>query len=351
MRTVALALAVAGVVSAQSSLIPTNITQSCTSFLNTLNSDTTLQNCVNPLINATNTFSPTGAFNISQSDINSTLSTLCSSPGCADSTVRSLLSTFYSNCSAELTSQTQYNAQVRELYDILYVFQPLKAAVCAIDSSNQEYCVTEITTGAAKANASASSAAASPSASGNGSVLITSSFLADVGLSPLEVAAQNLYISVTVNAATLSKRFLNMLSSRQAAQDTFASIVTPNTTTYRNTNLPFLFLQPDMPSSQLCTPCTREIMVQYVKWETQYPYALGLSASPILGGQSALWSNITSTCGTAFINGITAEVGLSPASLNSTSAAAPRWGNGNGHASATAVVGVAVVAGAMALLG
>jgi hypothetical protein len=50
-------------------------------------------------------------------------------------------------------------------------------------------------------------------------------------------------------------------------------------------------------------------MVAYIKWESKQPYALGLSQSPILGGQSALWSAINSTCGSAYVNAITSEVG------------------------------------------
>lgn len=50
-------------------------------------------------------------------------------------------------------------------------------------------------------------------------------------------------------------------------------------------------------------------MVAYIKWESKQPYALGLSQSPILGGQSALWNAINSTCGAAYVNAITSEVG------------------------------------------
>jgi hypothetical protein len=216
------------------------------------------------------------------------------------------LSSFYSSCQAELTSKDSYNSQIRELYDILYVVNPLQGAVCAIDSANQEYCVNEIIA-AEKANATGSASAA-PSASGvtNGTLL---SNLAVVGdWSPVSIAAENLYLTIATGASSLSKRVVNMISSRQA-QQSFATIITPNATTYRNTNLPFLFLDPSMSSKALCTPCTREIMVAYIKWESKQPYALGLSQSPILGGQSALWSAINSTCGATYVNAITSEVG------------------------------------------
>jgi hypothetical protein len=138
-----------------------------------------------------------------------------------------------------------------------------------------------------------------------------------------------------------------MIARDSVQQSSFATVVTPNTTTYRTTNLPFLFLQPSFTSSQLCTPCTREVMVAYIKWESAVPYALGLSASPILGGQIELWNAINSTCGTTFINAINAEVGVIDAASNITSSAEAVFQGSS--AATTAVVGVAFVAGAMAL--
>ena len=217
------------------------------------------------------------------------------------------MTNFYASCQPELTSKDSYNSQVRELYDILYVVNPLQGAVCAIDSANQEYCVNEII--AAEKAHSTASASASASASGIANNTMFQNLATIGGLSPVSFAAENLYITVTAGAQSLSKRVINMLSSRQAQAQSYATIITPNATTYRNTNLPFLFLDPTMSSSALCTPCTREIMVAYIKWESRQPYALGLSQSPILGGQSALWNAINSTCGATFVNAITSEVG------------------------------------------
>ena len=64
-----------------------------------------------------------------------------------------------------------------------------------------------------------------------------------------------------------------------------------------------------MKSSDLCTPCTREVFVSYIKWESQQPYALGLSQSPILGGQGALWNAVNATCGATYTNAVVSEVG------------------------------------------
>jgi hypothetical protein len=340
-------------IQSDSALIPSNITASCSSFLTTLNADTSIQDCVTPLINATAAYTPTAGSNASSTDIQDTLTTLCKSDGCADSAIRGWLSGFYSNCSAELTSSTEYNAQVRELYDVLYVVNPLRKAVCSIDSGNQDFCVKSIVSGAnnstssasASGSASGSAASASGSAAASGSVML-SSFAAT--WNPIQVAANNLYISVPVAASDMTKRVVNMFSRQeQADQKVFASIITPNMTTYRNTNLPFLFLQPTMKQSTLCTPCTREVMVSYIKWETAFPYALGLSQSPILGGQSELWNAINATCGPTYVKAITSEVGIAAASFNSSSGALSLSGSSG---IGSIIAGSAFVAGAISLL-
>lgn len=310
MQYFALALVAAALANAQANntLIPSGISAGCSTFLTQLNSDAELAACVQPLINATSSFSPTSGNNLTESDINFTLADICkTTSGCSDGTIRSWLSNFYSSCSAELTSTASYASQVRELYDILYVVNPLQGAVCAIDSANQEYCVNQIIANERNATATASaSASASASAVANNTLLNLA--VGDSTWSPVSFAADHLYITLDI-AGSLTKRMLNLLSSRQNQAQNFATVITPNATTYRNTNLPFLFLQPDMSSSALCTPCTREVMVAYIKWESKQPYALGLSQSPILGGQSALWNAINSTCGTAYVNAITSEVG------------------------------------------
>ncbi|WVQ81478.1 hypothetical protein IAT38_003602 [Cryptococcus sp. DSM 104549] len=364
MKFAILAAALAGVANAQSNstgnstdsiLIPSNITSSCSSFLSSLNADSTLSSCVTPLINATASFSPVAAAatNLTDDTINYTLASICkTNTGCSDSIIRGWLAKFYSECYAELASSTGYNSDVRELYDILYVVNPLKGAVCSIDSSNQEYCVNQIVAAESSSNSTASSnstSAANSTAAGNSTSLFVSFAAADSVLAPVQLAAANLYIEVSSGAASLKKRVLDTVLSRRAAQVVnTATVITPNATTYKSTNLPFLFLQPSMASSALCTPCTREVMVAYVKWETQVPYALGLKQSPILGGQSALWSAINGTCGSAYVNAILAQVGS--LTSNSSSAAGSVFVGQSGVAGLTAVVGAAFAAGIVGLL-
>ncbi|BEI85207.1 hypothetical protein CcaverHIS002_0506080 [Cutaneotrichosporon cavernicola] len=277
---------------ASSSLIPSGISSGCTTFLESLNADQNLQTCVNPLIQATNAFSPVSGKNPSSSDLTSALKTMCSASGCDQSYVVGKLNEFYSACRSEIDSG---NSKVAELYDVLYVFTPLKGAVCSVDSGSQAYCVNSIRKAGASSN---------PGPAGSKSFASSVNAVAAIANS----AADYLY-----NAAGFSKR---------AASQSFASVVTPNATTYRNTNLPFLFLQPDMTKDQLCTSCTRQIMVNYIKYENGIVYGPGLSNSPILGGQSGLWNGIKTVCGDAFTGAIVTEAGGSLPSSNALSRAA-----------------------------
>lgn len=332
-------------------MIPSNISTSCTTFLNTLNADNTLASCVTPLIEATASFSPAVESSLSQTNITSTLSTICksaaaanSTTGCSDGVIRSWLAQFYQNCQAELTDAVNYSTAVRELYDLLYVVNPLQAAVCAKNSGTQKYCVLEIVASAANVTANATATA-------NGTTLV--SFAAVDGWNPVAFAAEHFYI-LTKTSTSLARRVLSYVVSRQDASETESAgaanatspnatladtLIQPNVTTYKTTNLPFLFLQPTMSAAQLCTPCTRAVLVAYVKWEARQPYALGLSQSPILGGQLALWNAIEKTCGSAFTQAVTTEAGVLAAG-NTTSAAASPAGVAKG-----AVV-LAVAAGA-----
>ncbi|WWC91124.1 uncharacterized protein L201_006065 [Kwoniella dendrophila CBS 6074] len=362
MKYAVLALALAGVSQAQSNstsntLIPSNITSSCSTFLDSLNNDGTLSSCVTPLINATASFSPTAQTNLTEDSINYTLASICkSNAGCSDSTIRGWLANFYSQCYTELTSPTAYNSDVRELYDILYVVNPLKGAVCSINSGNQEYCVNEIvaseknTTGtAASANSTASATPAT-----NNTLFANLAATASDLTNPIQYAAQNLYVEVSVAASSLGKRFVeNVLNRRQdgAQSVNMVTVIKPNTATYKSTNLPFLFLQPSMASSALCTPCTREVLVAYVKWETQVPYALGLKQSPILGGQSDLWNAINSTCGVSFINAIKSEVGALAQNFSSSAQSSTNFFVAqNGVSSMSLMVGATFFTGLVALL-
>lgn len=300
---------------------------------------------MNPLINLTRAYSPTNANGsaeaVTSSQITSTLASLCSaSSGCSDDLIRSYLSQFYAACSVELTDPTAYSAQVREIYDYLYVLNPFRGAVCAKDSSSQRYCVLEIANSAlasstkanANATANADSNSNSTSASNSSSSAAVNSTnpatnatnmiainsyatytnLAQEVLGPVAQAAANLIVYTKSSSSSIAKRFLNARAPEdESVLETIENtLISPNTTTYRLTSLPYLFLQPNMSSSLLCASCTKTVMAAYASWEAQIPYALGLSSSPILGNQMALWQGISETCGANFTQSITDLAGI-----------------------------------------
>lgn len=232
---------------------------------------------------------------------------MCSASGCDQNYVVGKLNAFYSACRSEIDSG---NSKVADLYDVLYVFTPLKGAVCSVDSSSQAYCVNAIR----KSGASAAKGPAN---------------------STVHAANTNAVVSIANAAADFIFELVPGLQKRAPASQSFASIVTPNATTYRNTNLPFLFLQPDMTKEQLCTSCTRQIMVTYIKYENAIGYGPGLGNSPILGGQSGLWNGIKTVCGDSFTGAIVSEAG----------GALPT----SGAVSRAAAPAIAVVAGVAAL--
>ncbi|KAJ3742857.1 hypothetical protein DFH05DRAFT_1536042 [Lentinula detonsa] len=174
---------------AQDSLIPSNVDTSCSSFLESLNNNSTIQSCLSPMIEASSSSTPSA----------STLSTICSTSICDDSLFRSTLSSFASACSSELTS----NSDVIGLYDVLYIISPMKTALCS-KSDSGSFC-------ALTATSTSSSAAAS--ASGD-------------------------------SAATIAS---------QAQQYISTSSGTVNTTTFAATNLAFMFIQSTLTSAQCTT--------------------------------------------------------------------------------------------------
>ncbi|KIP03019.1 hypothetical protein PHLGIDRAFT_20325 [Phlebiopsis gigantea 11061_1 CR5-6] len=121
--------------------IPTGISSGCSSYLTKLDSDTSLQSCLNSLANATAAFGPGGSGSASPDSVKSAISTLSSGSSCSETTIRGTLTDFYGACQEELTSNL--NAAAVQIYDVLYTIIPLvKAATSKDDSGN--FCATEI---------------------------------------------------------------------------------------------------------------------------------------------------------------------------------------------------------------
>ncbi|KAG6864611.1 hypothetical protein C0991_008289 [Blastosporella zonata] len=222
----------------------------------------------------------------SSAKVGSTLGSLCSSSvtaNCPESLIRSTLTDFYAACPAELSSNI--NADVLSIYDILYTLSPLMTAACSKDDSGN-YCTTQTKL---------------PSTS--------------------QTAAQ--------------------------IQAVLSSGSTPNLNTYSTNNIAFFFLQSSLSSTDLCNVCSRNIMTAYLNFEAKLPYAPGLSNSLVLGGQTALYNGIVSTCGSTFLSGagVQAAGGLSGGHLQD-SGAAPTLSKSHGFIAAAIGVFAVVVSSA-----
>lgn len=248
----------AGASSTASALIPSGISQGCSSYLSSLNSDSTLYSCASPLIQATSQFGAAANGSASSSAVASAVKSFCSSASssCSDSNIKTQLASFYSACTAELTSTA--NQDVIRMYDALYAITPLKQAVCAQDDSGN-YCISSIAS-AAKSN------------------------------NNMATAQKYLWYP-----STTAKRAVTSIQA--------------NSTTFTNYNLPFLLLTPSTPSSTLCTSCTRSILTSYINFESSVPYGPGLDKSTLLSGQTALYKGVVSTCGENFMSGAVQAAG------------------------------------------
>jgi len=219
---------------------------------------------------------------------------------------------FYSACSAELT--TSVNDDVLRNYDALYVLTPLRQAICS-KSDNGSYCVTQLSSTSGSSSAAGSEALVTPGASSN------------------QVLLEN-YLYTTPDLSS-------SVPSRRDTSNTTTALI-PNVTTYAKTNLVFLFLEPTMTETQLCTTCTRNILTPYITFESSLPYAPGLNNSLLLAGQSAIYNAILKTCPTGFLSGaVQAAGGLSSGIL---SGSAPRTISADVSLLVSAILGAAGLA-------
>ena len=238
----------------------------------------------------------------SNAQVTSSLSKLCSSSSsCSDSLIKQSLTWFSGNCSAELAAGNQL---VTSNYDVFYVLSPFITAVCTMDESSGSYCALEI--GHEPAASSTTANATAPLSSTNTSTPATPQSLfvqaphinmADlyITLSDAAKSAANRLTrrnAFSVNSHSLSVRSANStngispntttngistMSSSSGNSPSSGSessnALLPNATTFRSSNLPFLFLSGNMSSAQLCTSCTKSILAAYVEFETQFPYS------------------------------------------------------------------------------
>ncbi|EKM52395.1 uncharacterized protein PHACADRAFT_260741 [Phanerochaete carnosa HHB-10118-sp] len=176
------------------------------------------------------------------------------------------------------------NTDVLDIYDVFYTLVPMLGAVCSKDENGQ-YCTTEI-------------AGSPPSAS-------------------------------------------SLFSSNQ-------QVVTPNFNTLQSSNAVFLFLSPNMSSTQLCTTCTRNTLTSFISFESDIAYAPGMPNSVLMSGQAPLYQAVQSKCGANFLNGAVQAAGSLSGSVIGQlgSGAAPRVSGAHtgGIAALLGAVTIAMVA-------
>ncbi|KAF5353292.1 hypothetical protein D9756_007961 [Leucocoprinus leucothites] len=258
-------------------MVPTGLSTECQTFIDSFNKDDSLTTCTKSLISATQNFGPGGSAGSTPTtaEVTSAVNNICTgsaSTACPDSLIRGKLGDFYAACSKELTSDP--NNKLREIYDVLYALTPLKQAICS-KSDSGDYCVL----GSAKSVSSG------------------------VDLNKVQEA--------------LSYAPTDGSSYARRAE----AVVAANLTTFHDNNLPFLLISGSLDTSALCTPCTRNILTSYFNYESDVPYAPGLTNSKLLSGQNALVGNIQEKCGANFLNGaVQAAGGIKSGTLGSNAA-------------------------------
>lgn len=112
----------------------------CNTLINQLNADDQIKKCTDPLLTATQTYA--NATQKSGSDISTALTTslgdLCgSNAGCDTGLIRTYLSQFWDACSDDIKNKNQ---KVSDVYDVLYLINPFREAICTKDAG-QNYCL------------------------------------------------------------------------------------------------------------------------------------------------------------------------------------------------------------------
>ncbi|KAK0216228.1 hypothetical protein IW262DRAFT_1464755 [Armillaria fumosa] len=266
--------------STSSPLIPSGISTTCKSFLESLDSNSNLAACTKALATATEAYAPGNSSSSSTtSAITSVLNSITSN-SCDETTMSTIIANFGSACQTELvTSPVQ---QVVLLYDTVYMMNPWLEVLVTKDDSGT-YCVLE------SYNAATNSTQSSASASGYSNAAAAGS---------TDFDEMNKYLVINSQGSTLSKRAQTV-------------VATPNATTWTTNGIPFLFFTGSLSSTTLCTTCSRNVMTTWISWESKVPYAPAAKESALLSGLNDLYSAIQTKCGKSFLSGaVTAAGGL-----------------------------------------
>lgn len=306
--------------------IPKSISSSCQAYLARLNSNTKVQACTAPLLNATASLAAGGFQSIKPDQLKSAFDGICApNSGCEPALIHNILGHLAGNCSQELS---QGETSVRTIYDVLYILTPYRVAMCAKDPSTKQYCSSVIAS--AVVNGTVSKKAdktkvMSPSDFGAmvSSVLSTDKLITQGGTHPVNTSS-SLQRRQPASSDDFGHAFFasaNATTNTTAAQgDDLSPVYHPNANTYASTNMAFLFLSPDLPEAALCTPCTQSVLAAYIGFEESNPHIGGLSASAYLSGQIKLWKGVKERCGAKFVEVIETDAGIM-SSLTNTSGA------------------------------
>lgn len=279
-------------------LIPTNISDTCTTLLTQLNDDHVFQSCTQPLIEATSAFANQTVSGNATGVLSHTLDDLCATNhGCDRPLVQQFISQFWDSCSDELESR---DPDVTQLYDYLYIFNPFRDAICTKDEHNQ-YCLASMGTGM------------STQADMELTQLYRRSFLPeDVPNDPYSDAYWD-YILPTIPRS----------STKHATANTTvlaASMPDVNQLPDLSPQQLFFFLSNTTNKAQLCTRCSQSILASYIAFEMASPYALGIESSPVLQSQQSIYDHARKTCGDSFVQQLNQEAGVQAFSEPASSA-------------------------------
>jgi len=237
--------------------MPAGVSGGCQSFLDTLNADTSLSNCITSVLSATSAFNASNSSPTS-SQVQAAISQLCSADSSCDvGDIGVQLTGFAQNCANELDNIPE----ILTLYDVLYAIKPLSDAICTKDPNTGQLCITQAET---------------------------------VGNDTLDVSGDNSQQPLTADLNAFGAAYL-----------------------------PFLFVGPSSPSSVLCSPCTTAILTNYLSFETNVIYAVGLNGSPLFGNQATLWQAIQTTCNQSVANAVVANVESAQGQTTTSGAGAP----------------------------
>ncbi|CAD6884709.1 unnamed protein product [Tilletia laevis] len=298
-----------------------NAEPACQAFLTSLDLDDSLNACIAPINNATVIYQNSTSKAATTASLTPTLQTLCASDGlvaqCDEAAVRKNLFNFWGSCQNDIVKQTP---GVYNVYDFLYVLIPFKKAICQTDTANN-YCLLNV---AAAVGQDTSAAQRRSQIDEQQQEEDEDAKDVDVTNAPVELGEDeededDNDIDVTTSSVEQRKRYhaglaarlrTRFVAKRQSDYEISSEAGQEDNSTKPNNNIAFLFVQPSSSKDILCSECTRNILASYIQFEISVPYAVGLSSSLFLRGQSALYAKTKEVCGTSFADDIDHQSGV-----------------------------------------